>query len=507
MFAAGVAGNGSVRNDSGVGLMMTTAQNLAVRPLLRRQRRHQASDADNTTTNVFSGLPGGPGLVVGLALALAHPPFAQAQTAGEHTVRQTVECVEPILAPAPTELPPDAEFSQPWHEAYADNTSSQPEPSQQAKAARLPAPIETDYRSAHRFATGAGVRVAVIDTGVFAHEQLTVEPIADLVSPAENDPLHDCDGHGTVVAGIISANQAGVAPDAEILSIRQSSAHYSSNEPGGALDDESGPDNPAAPETSLTGTLGSFAQAIHTALDHDAQVINASVVSCIPPEQAEVLNTEVLDDALARAEAANVPIIAAAGNAGDGCEPDSVVFPGNSDTVITVGAIATPHQHAEYSMPQPEGNAFAAPGRVHVGLSPSSQAWLAGTIRNGQPAALQGTSFAAPVVSGTVALLRERYPHASAAAIRDFLHTAAYPQHGVIDPARVISHPAPVLEPDPTRDTPGTTDDQEAKPRLVAGEVAQAEATVSVRSRVVFAIAIAITAVVFSSCGLRKSRK
>lgn len=396
---------------------------------------------------------------------------AQAQTRDDVEVRRTVDCVDPIVAPAPNRAAPgaEAEFSGPWQDAFGGAPGSAPghhdhhghaeQPGSETTDHQQPLTVGTDYRAAHQFATGAGVRVAVIDTGVFDHEQLHVEPVADLVSPAENNPLLDCDGHGTIVAGIIGAEQSGVAPNSQILSIRQSSAHYSSRQPNNTPGQQHAPD---AEEAELTGTLSSFAQAIHTALDNDAQVINASVVSCMPPEHAEHLRTQALDDALARAEHQQVPVIAAAGNAGQGCERGSVVFPGNNQTVITVGALASPHEHAEYSMPQPghptgagsRGSedaggpndvALSAPGRVSVGLSPNSQAWAAGIIRNGQPSGLHGTSFAAPVVTGTVALLRERYPHASAAEIRELLAAASYPQHGFIDPVRVLTHPAPGL--------------------------------------------------------------
>src|SRR5699024_7639333 len=90
-----------------------------------------------------------------------------------------------------------------------------------------------------RFSRGAGQTVAVIDTGVAPHPRLPhLIGGGDLVggrrpgAPRAADGLDDCDAHGTLVAGIIGAAPsqedgfAGVAPDARILSIRQSSAKY-----------------------------------------------------------------------------------------------------------------------------------------------------------------------------------------------------------------------------------------------------------------------------------------
>jgi len=50
-----------------------------------------------------------------------------------------------------------------------------------------------------------------------------------------------------------------------------------------------------------------------------------------------------------------------------------------------------------------------------------------------------GTSFAAPVVSGTVALLRQRYPHASPVQIRSMITASAEPHGGAVDPLRAVS--------------------------------------------------------------------
>ncbi|MDO5512749.1 S8 family serine peptidase [Corynebacterium sp.] len=275
-------------------------------------------------------------------------------------------------------------------------------------------PPERGENPHHRLARGEGVRVAVIDTGVAPHPELgTVEPVADLVSPWAADPLLDCDGHGTAVAGVIH----DIAPGAQILSIRQSSAHYR--------------DSPG-------GTLETLTQAIHLALDAGARVINISVVSCLDP--AVLLDAAPLHDALHRAEEEGVVVIAAAGNTGGSCQPGMTVYPAAEDTVLSVAAVhpGDPHALADYTLAPGE---VSAPGLLPVGLSPRGHGFATGTRHpQGQESRFEGTSFAAPVVSGVAALLIERHPAASAADIRHHLRQAAEPGHGVIDPLTVTTH-------------------------------------------------------------------
>lgn len=276
-----------------------------------------------------------------------------------------------------------------------------------------PPPVQQGH-DVHRIARGEGVRVAVIDTGVAPHPALGhVEPVADLVSPWAPDPLFDCDGHGTVVAGVIRE----IAPGAQILSIRQSSGHY---------------------RDAAGGTLDTLTQAIHAALDAGAQVINISVVSCLDP--AVLLDAAPLHHALHRAEEDGAVVIAAAGNEGGQCRPGMTVHPAHEETVLAVGAVhpADPHALAGYVLP---GGQVAAAGRVPVGLSPAGHGHASGTVNTqGQEAAFEGTSFAAPVVSGVAALLRERHPSDTAADLRRRIVEAAEPGHGVVDTQATVTH-------------------------------------------------------------------
>ena len=106
-----------------------------------------------------------------------------------------------------------------------------------------------------KFATGAGVRVAVIDTGVAPHPEIThLRAGRDFVAA---DALHDCDNHGTAVAGIIAGRTLGIAPDAEIISVRQTSAHYRDVD---------------------AGNLQTLTDAIHNALDEGASDVGPGEV-------------------------------------------------------------------------------------------------------------------------------------------------------------------------------------------------------------------------------------
>ncbi len=155
---------------------------------------------------------------------------------------------------------------------------------------------------------GANVKVAVVDTGVDAqHPDLSGRVLAGRSIVPTTNSVQDDNGHGTMVAGVIAANLnngrgvVGIAPQAQILPVKVLDGN------GGGTDDD-------------------IAAGITWAVDHGAQVINLSLGG---PGEADVLCA-----AVSTALAADVVVVAAAGN--DGFE--TVGYPAACPGVIAVAA-------------------------------------------------------------------------------------------------------------------------------------------------------------------------
>ncbi|CAN5304327.1 type VII secretion system ESX-4 serine protease mycosin MycP4 [soil metagenome] len=308
-----------------------------------------------------------------------------------------------------------------------------------------------DLSAMWRLTRGEGQRVAVIDTGVNRHPRLAhLEGGGDYV--ATGDGTQDCDGHGTIVAGIIAAAPdpedrvgfAGLAPAATVISIRQSSTKF------GPTDD---------PSITGFGDVDTMAMAVRTAADLGATVINISSVACA----AGALDDRALGAALAYAvDVKDVVVVAAAGNVGGASQcpkqPDDpelswdtatvAVSPAwYDDYVLTVGAIGPDGSPSSFSLAGPWVD-VAAPGEGMVSLNPAGTGLVDGVTAFDREIPISGTSYAAPVVSGLAALVRARFPELTARQVMERIEASAHRRaggwspvvgNGTIDPLAAIS--------------------------------------------------------------------
>ncbi|MCX2731492.1 type VII secretion-associated serine protease mycosin [Saccharopolyspora sp. NFXS83] len=253
---------------------------------------------------------------------------------------------------------------------------------------------------------GAGVTVAVVDTGVDAEvPQLSapgaVLPGASVIEGDSGPANDDCFGHGTFVAGIIAAdpvpgtNFAGVAPDATILPVRVATG----------LEEETGD----------TFSPDALAEGIRRAVDLGADVVNVSASTSFPNEQ--------LASVIRYAAERDVVVVASAANGAQ--EGDPVTYPASYPGVIAVGAVDVAGAHASFSQTGPFLS-VVAPGVDVISLGPNGPGHWQGS----------GTSYAAPFVAGTAALIRSYYPHLTAPQIKQRLEiTANHPPTQLPDPA------------------------------------------------------------------------
>jgi membrane-anchored mycosin MYCP len=329
-------------------------------------------------------------------------------------------------------------------------------------------PWAADYlrlSDAQKFATGQGVTVAVIDTGVNGSPRVPAEPGGDFVDKAGNG-MSDCDAHGSLTASIIAGRSSpgdgfiGVAPDARILSLRQTSDQF---QPVGARSDPNDPNS-----TPTAGSLRSLARSIVHAANMGVQVINISEAACYKITRR--IDESSLGAAIAYAvKVKGVLIVVAAGNTGQDCnqnpppdpakpldprgwqEVQTIVSPAwYSPLVLTVGGIGESGQPSSFSMSGPWVGA-AAPAENIIALGDGGNPVNALPGTDG-PTPINGTSFAAAFVSGLAALVKQKFPDYSPAQIANRITATArhpgggvdnYVGAGVIDPVAALTWDVP----------------------------------------------------------------
>lgn len=484
------------------------------------------------------------------------------------------------LAPALSTAPTATAVAPPAIDPAAvppDGPPTPPEPMKQGgycpRVGTLP---DTDYRvqpryldmlnlpEAWQFGRGAGVTVAVIDTGVNPHPRLpNLIGGGDYVS--DGDGLQDCDAHGTIVASLIAAMPAdgktplppprqtrrpdtvptseppppppppptqtviiqappppppppppdvppaawhsdggalqvqpvdfpgplpgddsppppppaplipppdaytGIAPDAQIISIRQSSLAFS-------------PENSFGNEDPVTrrkaGDIESMARAIVHAANMGAKVINISEVSCM--SALDVIDQKALGAAVRYAAIdKDAVIVAAAGNTSNkDCKQNPIYNPLSpndprdwagattvvtpawfSDYVLTVGAVdADGNPLSDLSVAGPWVS-IAAPGTNIESLSARDDGLMnAVEGQDKQLVSPAGTSFSAAIVSGVAALVRQKYPTLTSHQIINRLIRTARPPargvdnqvgYGIVDPVAALTYDLPDGAPRP----------------------------------------------------------
>ncbi len=283
--------------------------------------------------------------------------------------------------------------------------------------------------------TGAGITVAVVDSGISAHPALTGKVIANVSKVSGDSSTADAHGHGTHIAGIIAGNSSaskyvtslykgGIAPDVKLVNVRVLGA----NGTGWTSD-----------------VIAGIEWVIENRAKYKIRAINLSLGHPVTEPSA----TDPLCIAVMKATASGIVVIVSAGNAGkaeDGTPIlGGITSPGNSPYAITVGAMNTKGTvkrsddiMTTYSSRGPTKFEHAvkpdvvAPGNKIVSLEASGaylprnypQFHMAGNSSNSYMH-LSGTSMSAAIVTGGVALLMQAQPNISAAQLKIALQTGS----------------------------------------------------------------------------------
>jgi subtilisin len=254
-------------------------------------------------------------------------------------------------------------------------------PSADAAALRLPAPWPgaPDREWAIGGATGAGVRVCILDSGVEGGHPLVGEVAAAAAVVMDEDGPHvvpdearDVCGHGTACAGIVRS----LAPDVELVSVR-------------VLGE------------GMTGSGDLILGGLRYAIEQGYDVVNLSL-STTKRRFAEMLH-ELADNAYFQrtvlvASAHNMPVES---------------YPWRFSSVISVGSHEGTDPLAWYANPSPPVELFARGVDIDV-------AWLGGSILR-----CSGNSFAAPHISGIAALVLSKHRELTPFQLKSVLYATA----------------------------------------------------------------------------------
>jgi subtilisin family serine protease len=283
-----------------------------------------------------------------------------------------VTAVQPVVRYRTLNEPPRAPAEKskgPWNDAYA---------SMQSGLENL------GLAAAHRWATGRGVRIAVVDTGVdFEHPDLAGRVVVTRTFVPRGEGSFAKDVHGTAVAGLVAAGAGngigivGVAPDARIDALKA------------CWSDPPGSRQAACDSYSLARALDF---ALTQSADTRPTVLNLSLGGPQDPLLARLV---------ARAETLGIVVIAAADPSG------TLPFPASLPTVLAVAGDGP-------DAPKGPPVALTAPGVDVLSTGP-----------NGAYDFFSGSSFAAAQAAGVAALMLERRPDLAPRDVRRLITAGA----------------------------------------------------------------------------------
>ncbi|MFJ9597915.1 S8 family serine peptidase [Streptomyces virginiae] len=225
--------------------------------------------------------------------------------------------------------------------------------------------------------SGAGVSAYILDSGIdYGHPEFGGRAVPGFDAIGDGRNGQDCRGHGTHVAGTVGGATHGVARKASLVSVRVLGC------------DGAG---------SWSGIIAGMDWVAKNA--RQPAVLNASLGG----ERSQALNSA----ATALSGAGVVTIVAAGNSAADACN----ISPASAQRVTTVGATDRYDQETAFSNHGPCLSLYA-PGQAIVSAK-----------LGGGSTAQNGTSMAAPHVTGVAALYRASHPEAGPAAVREWLES------------------------------------------------------------------------------------
>lgn len=264
--------------------------------------------------------------------------------------------------------------------------------------------------------SGKRVTVAVMDTGAAPHPDFSNRIVAFRDFCGKRISMYDDNGHGTHVAGIIGGNgsrskddrgryrYAGIAPKVEYVILK-------------VLDQKG--------NGVTSHVLEGVDWLLHNREKYGIRILNISV-GMLP--SAGKIERGALLYAVDAVWDSGIAVISAAGNNGPG--ENTVTIPGISRKVITVGSLDDEVVPTERAGKLMKGYTGFGPTECCIVkpeiLAPGTN--ITSCAKDGTYTVKSGTSMAAPVVSGALALALERHPDWLPADLKLRLYESAYPR-------------------------------------------------------------------------------